>query len=344
MKLRLQFFLLIALVVVYIGAAQAKTPDLKFNADGTFKILCISDVHYNEDGNPMTDSLIKMLIDTEKPDLIIVNGDNHSGNISKVEDLKHTISYLTDILEESGTPWATTFGNHDPEAADKCGITKAELMSFYEACPHNLNSGWNRNISGVGNKNILIYDSKGISPAFNVWLFDSFSDSPVPGAKYEWIHIDQVYWYYKTSKDLEAINGKKIPGFMFFHIPLVEIKQLIGTKIVGLRHENECPSYVSSGLYGAILDRGDVLGMFHGHDHQNNYIGKLNGIMMGYVAVAGYNPYPRIPADDPSNNYIRGGRVFLIDEADPAGFKTWVRFADGSKNWESEAYMKYNKL
>ena len=139
--------------------------------------------------------------------------------------------------------------------------------------------------------------------------------------------------------------GKKIPGFMCFHIPLLEMREMVmSSKVIGTRHEPECPSYIRSKLFPAVKERGDVLAMFNGHDHQNNYIGNYKGIKMGYFGVAGYGPYPRIPKDDPANDHIRCGRVLLINESDPANFTTWMRFAGGEKSWETEAYKKYNKL
>lgn len=365
MKFKLRILLVIAVLAVFavmiqlmpsntgiVQSAMVPTagmkniiPELKFKADGTFKILAISDVHYNEKGNPDTDELIKMLIDTEKPDFIVVNGDCISGNISKINGLRKTISYLTDILVEKKVPWAVTFGNHDPESSDKCKITKADMMSFYEACPYNMNAGWKTGISGTGNKNILVVGSSGKKPVFDIWLLDSQSDAKEPDAKYEWIKDDQVDWYVETSKALESTHGKKVPGLMFFHIPLVEIRQMVASsKVVGTRHEPECPSNVESKLLPAIIERGDVLGVFHGHDHQNNYYGKFKGVYMGYDGVAGYNPYPKIPVGDPANMHIRGGRVFLIEESNPAVFKTWMRFEGGGKSWETDAYIEYNKL
>lgn len=348
MRLRLHILLTIALIAIIVGAAQPDMPGLKFNADGTFKILAISDTHFGPNGDDRCIALINMLIDTEKPDLVVVNGDCTTGKPGPgVEDLKKSISFLADTLEKKGVPWAVTFGNHDTEheVQSSYGISKADHMAFYEAYPHNLNAGWKRGISGVGNKCIEVKGSKGGKTAFAVWLLDSLSDYQNPGTGYEWIKDDQVDWYKNTSLGLETANGKKVYGLMFFHIPLVEIRQMVaGSKVVGVRHEPECPSNTTSKLLPAVIERGDILGMFHGHDHQNNYYGKYQGVMMGYDGVAGYGPYPRIPQDDPANDYIRGGRVFVVREADPTDIKTWMRFAGGQKNWESEAYVKYNKL
>jgi len=77
------------------------------------------------------------------------------------------------------------------------------------------------------------------------------------------------------------------------------------------------------------LDRGDIKGIFCGHDHINDYVGNWFGIRLGYDYAAGYAEYG-LPEDDPRNARGRGSRVFLIKESDPGNFVTWIRFEDGS--------------
>lgn len=89
-----------------------------------------------------------------------------------------------------------------------------------------------------------------------------------------------------------------------------------------------------------MLERGDVKGIFCGHDHVNTYIGRFHGVTLGQNGVVGFHGYPHTPPEDPSNDHARGGRVILLNESTPETFKTWMRFRDGSKNWEdvSDAY------
>ncbi len=340
---RIRIWQLLGCILIHSILLQAAEPTLKFTPDGTFKILVFADTHLGPQGDSLTARLLERVIDIEKPNFILVNGDVTTGDPGpSVTDLQKAIAQLGNLLAAKKIPWAITFGNHDCESLHKYGISKADHMSFYESYPYNMNSGWERGLSGVGDKNILILDAKGQKPVFGIWLIDSQSASSIPGAVYEWIKTDQVYWYYKKSKELEAQWGKKIPSLMFFHIPLPEIKEMVmTTKTIGTRHEPECPSNINSGMFAAVLDRGDVLGIFHGHDHLNNYVGKWKGIMMGYVSVAGFRPYPYFPKDDIGQSHIRGGRVFLLNENDPNHFQTWIRFNDGHRSWESEDYIKY---
>ncbi|HVU31959.1 MAG TPA: metallophosphoesterase family protein [Opitutaceae bacterium] len=338
-----------------LGALLAAAPvhaasELKCTADGTFRVLLVSDTHFTPVRDEHGIALLERLIDTEHPDLVVVNGDCITGNPGpRVEDMKQAVANVAFVMEEKKVPWAVTIGNHDGEQLSHYGITKADMLGFYERYPHNLNAGWNRAIHGAGNKYFLIYDSQGTHPIFCLWLIDSnayFPDDPSMPNKakeYDWIHTDEIAWYFQTSKDLEAKYGHKIPGLMFFHIPLPEFHEMVMTKkTIGERHEPESTPKINSGMFAAVFERGDVKGIFCGHDHVNNYLGYWRGVMLGYDGVAGYMPYPHIPDDDAANGQARDGRVFLLDQAHPGQFKTWIRFSDGSTNWESssESYLK----
>ncbi|MCM8710225.1 hypothetical protein M2651_04185 [Clostridium sp. SYSU_GA19001] len=106
---------------------------------------------------------------------------------------------------------------------------------------------------------------------------------------------------------------------MFFHIPLPEWKKAWDSgNAVGERNEEESAPKVNSGLFNEVLKSGDVKGIFVGHDHTNDYIGELNGIKLGYSRNIGYGTYGK-------NGFSRGARVFLINEANPSRFNTWMR-------------------
>jgi hypothetical protein len=329
---------------VFLQGAAAAPPELKFRPDGSFKILVISDLHYGVRPDPHGLDLTKKLIAIEHPDLVIATGDNLSGECCTTpEDVKKAVANVASVMEETGTPWAVTLGNHDVESSPKTHIGREEVFTFYESHPHNMNGGWERGIHGAGNKNLLIRSATGSNPVFNLWLIDSGPGNEDPEIRYDWIHTDQVAWYRRTSRELEEQYGAKIPAFMFFHIPLPEFHEMILTKkVIGERHEPESPSRMNGGMFAAVMEAGDVKGIFCGHDHVNNYVGKYRGITLGHVGVVGYAGYPHTPADDVSNERARGARVLLLQESDPGHFRTWMRLLDGSTNWEyrSDAYER----
>jgi len=328
------------------AATAAFQPRLRCREGGAFKILVISDLHYTPVPDIHGIALTEQLIDTERPDLVIVTGDCLSGKeCESPQDVRTAIGHVAAAMEKKRVPWAITFGNHDQEHFPKTNLNKEAVLAEYAAHPHNLNAGYVRGLTGAGNKHLLIWNSSGTRPVYCVWLLDS-NEYVTEGKTtyYDWVHADQIHWYYRTSIELEKQFGGKIPGLMFFHIPLREFNEMVNqAKIIGARHEPEAPSPINSGLFAAVLERGDVRGIYCGHDHTNNYVGRWKGVELGYVGSAGHRAYPRIPPDDAGNGKVRGGRVFLISEGPPARHKTWMRTKDGTVNWEfqSDAYTAY---
>lgn len=316
-----------------------RRPSLRCSPDGQFTILAISDLHYRTRIDEHGIALTEQLIDTEKPNLVVVNGDCLAGADSgRTEgELRTSIGHVAAAMEKKGVPWAITFGNHDQEHFPATKIGKEAVLAIYASYPHNVNGGYAEGLYGCGNKYMLIWNEAGTKPVYCVWLIDSndyFQDGK--NRPYDWIHASQVQWYFQTSLALEKQYGAKIPGLMFFHIPLREFGDMVnGGKIIGVRQEPECPSPVNSGMFAALLERDDVRGVYCGHDHVNNYMGKWRGIELGYDGSLGHYTYPRVEPDDPANLRVRGGRVFKITDGIPASHRTWMRFKDGSRNWES---------
>lgn len=328
------------------AAAAALQPRLQCSSAGTFKILAITDLHYTPAPDPHGIALTEQLIEAEKPQLVIVTGDCLSGrDCESPEAVRSAIANVAAAMEKKRTPWAVTFGNHDQEHYPKTKLDKHAVLEIYAAHRHNLNAGYVRGLTGAGNQYLLIWNAGATRPVYCIWLLDS-NEYVTEGKNtyYDWIHADQIHWYYRTSIELEKQYGSKIPGLMFFHIPLREFNEMVNqAKIIGARHEPEAPSPVNSGLFAAVLERRDVRGIYCGHDHTNNYVGRWKGVELGYNGSAGHRAYPRVPPEDPSNGRVRGGRVFLIEEGPPARHKTWMRLKDGSVNWEfhSQAYVNY---
>lgn len=319
----------LALTLLVSNAAVAATPSLRCHPDGTFKVMMYSDIQDGPNMDPRATALIEKLLDTEKPDLVVIGGDVIAGDRCKsVGELKQAIAFVAAPLEARKIPWAIVFGNHDQEHFPFTQWSKKDVMGLYMSYPNNRNVLGPRNIFGVGNDVLLVRDSQGRKPVFAVWLIDSneYATNGVSG--YDWIRTDQIAWYSNTSASLEKKHGKKIPGIMCFHIPLREYSELSATgKIKGDRNEPECPAPVNSGMLAAVVERGDVKGIFVGHDHTNNYVGEWLGVQLGYDGSVTYASYNR-PDDDPKVARGRGARVFEVRESDPWKYKTWMRFSD----------------
>ncbi len=313
-----------------VQVSADRISQLRCRTDGTFKIVMFGDTQDDEEMDPRTTALMETILDSENPDMVVIGGDSISGGeCDTVEQVKQAISHVAYPMEKRKIPWAMVFGNHDQEHFSKTRMSKQQVISVYESYPYNVNRGWQKGITGVGNKNIQILSSNGKKPVFEVWLLDSGDYAPKAIGGYDWIHSDQIAWYVKTSKAIEKKNHKKIPGIMIFHIPLCEYPEMANQlKITDDHNEPECPSKINSGMFAAILERQDVKGVFVGHDHVNSYVAEWMGVKLGYVSGSGFNTY-NLPDTDPKSKRTRGGRVFLVRESDPWHFTTWMHFLDG---------------
>jgi hypothetical protein len=134
-----------------------------------------------------------------------------------------------------------------------------------------------------------------------------------------YIKNEQINWYKKLSISIKRNFDKKTPSLMFFHIPLRQQCMIWENgKAIGNRNEEECSQKIDKGLFPVLIEMGDVKGVFVGHDHINDYVGSINGIILGYGRCTGYNDYGR-------KDFARGARVFIINENNPEEFKTYER-------------------
>ena len=76
----------------------------------------------------------------------------------------------------------------------------------------------------------------------------------------------------------------------FFHIPFPEYNQAAQNEnalLIGTRKEKACAPAINTGLYAAMLNAGDVMATFVGHDHVNDYVVDWNNILLGYGRFTG---------------------------------------------------------
>ena len=318
--------------------------------DGKFKIVQFNDTQDDERIDRRTVELMEKVLDAEKPDLVVLNGDNITGGVDSPLENKQALNNLAQPMEKRGIKWAITFGNHDEDSTSKSGINEEGMLEFYMSYPNNLNKPSEKGITGTGNSNILIHNSQGNKPAFNIWLLDSgrYAPETIAGQNFDgypdwdWLRGNQINWYFETSQEIEKKYKSKIPSLMFIHIPLWEHRFMWFSSvddrstaaheravqkhnIVGERNEDECPGPFNSGLFSAILDRGDVKGVFCGHDHINTYHGNYYGVLLGYGGSAGFGTYGLSGAE---KNKLRGARVFNLDaKTEDVSVETHMVFA-----------------
>ncbi len=324
---------------------------LTFNPEGHFRILLLSDAHLRPGDDRRTPDAVEKLLAYTHPDLVMLLGDQEGG-CEHEDHLRSVITRLVTPMEERNIPWAHVFGNHDETPV----LSKAWQETLYESFPHCLSRPGPEDIPGVGNYFLPIRDARGRT-VFGIWALDSHQDLRHPSCPLaqpgelikdlllpdppwgksddEFICFQQVQWYFQTSLTLEKENGGRIPSLMCFHIPLPEFHALIrNPRETGMRGENReriCCSTVNSGLFAAVLQRGDVRAIFTGHDHNNTFDGLYCGIRLGYDGSIGYQAYGLSGEERDS---LRGGRIVDLDLTCPESIRTeMVLVRDVETHW-----------
>ncbi len=332
-----------------VGTFAAKDFDapLQFNADGEFKIMQIADLQDNMVLNGAVKAFLEAAVADQKPDLIVLTGDNISGGSnsggSKCVDTincERAIDEYMSIFEKYEIPVAMVFGNHDDESK----VSREELWDIYEEydCFIGINEG--DEIFGCGTYNLPIYSSTDSDKmAYNLWFFDSNSYDEELGG-YDYVRDDQVEWYVNKSNELKAANGGvAVPSMSFQHIIVKEIFDLIdehddyvdgalleregkyytfkpGVLKSGYLKEYPCPPTRDGKQFKAIQAQGDVVAMFFGHDHDNTFVADYNGIDLVATPGMTFNSY---------SNEDRGVRIITLDENDTSTYETSIiQFTD----------------
>ncbi|KAJ4803867.1 purple acid phosphatase 14 [Rhynchospora pubera] len=289
---------------------------LKFNKKtGEFKIVQVADMHY-ADGRSTgcldvfpnqeatcsdlntTDFLFRVFR-AENPDLVVFTGDNIFGFDATDPVKSMNMAFAPAVALK--LPWAAILGNHDQESS----LSREGVMRHIVTMPHTL-SQLNPDVSeidGYGNYNIEISGPEGSAlvnkSVLNLYFLDSGDYSTVPSITgYGWIKPSQQVWFQKTSSQLQKMyksaphaQKESAPGLVYFHIPLPEYSSFDSSNFTGVRQEGISSASINSGFFATMVEAGDVKAVFTGHDHLNDFCGKLTGIELCYAGGFGYHAY-----------------------------------------------------
>ena len=271
---------------------------LKFNDNKKFKIMQITDIQEIPNVSRDTLNLLNAALDSEKPDLVVLTGDQIKGYgityKGKGEELHNnvakTINKIMHPITSRNIPFAVTFGNHDRQV----GISnEQQFEKIYKRLPYCIYN--DENSFGAGTYNIPIYSNEENKIVFNLYLIDSQTDKK--GGGYEAVNKEQLEWYKSTREALKR-DDSYIPSILFQHIPLCEyynlLKKVNRFKHKAIRayrqHKNqfyilddnsngnflEPPSIPdeNTGEFAAISEKEYVIAVFVGHNHKNDLVGK----------------------------------------------------------------------
>lgn len=324
-----KFFLCLLLILMGWGLrAQDKPAKVYFNADKTFKIAQFTDMHLAHDQakNQLVKDLIEEVLKTEHPNLVVFTGDN-----TTMDEVEQGWSEIAQILAAHRTPWTAVLGNHDDEHA----VKRSDIIDIIRRQPYCMLRQDAKQITGAGNHVIPIYGSSRSNEVASVlYCMDSNSYSKIKGIEgYGWFDRSQVNWYVEESRKFtQQNNGTPLPSLAFFHIPLAEYAQAwasMDSKRYGTKDENECNGKLNSGLFTNMIECGDVMGIFVGHDHVNDYVAMLHNIVLGYGrASGGTNTY---------GDKIPGSRILVLKEGERT-FDTWIHEKGNNNNIDKVTY------
>ncbi len=329
-RILLTLTILLAAMGTVLAQAQPKTV-LKYKADGKFKIVQLTDIHYKfgKSGSKRALECINNVLDSEQPDFVILTGDLVYGN--KVED---AIKEMTEPIISRNIPFGIIFGNHDHQF-DR---TLSEIYDQVQAMPLSIMPERGETASPDYTVELMSADGAKIANVF--YCIDSHAGARQKNVgRYDWIHTDQVMWYLDNSRQYKEDNGgQSIPSLVFIHIPLLEYRYADSDEKApqfGNKGEGISSPELNSGLFTAARDEGDVVGIFCGHDHDNDFATAYMDVLLAYGRYSG---------GDTVYNHLRpsGARVIELTEGS-RDIHTWIRLSDGKVEQDTTFPADYKK-
>lgn len=355
--------IVLALVMIFgafsiaSSAVEVENP-LKFK-NGEFKIMHLCDC---QDGYPAIDTMLKFIdaaLKEYQPDIVVLGGDN---TVGPKETKAKAVEELCNVFVENKTYFTLVFGNHDREQ----GVENDELLPMYQLYGKGYCLAYDEvpSLHGTGTHNLPVMSSDGTKIKFNLWMFDSGSHYIDENGNdlgiYDCVREDQIEWYNTKREALKKLNNNElVPSLAFQHIVVGEVYEALfhettadlgvltpktSGKIYsffpkteniqdGFLFEFPCPSEKNHGQFDAMVNGGDVLAVFSGHDHLNSYTTELDGVKIINTPGSTYNSY--------GNDIVRGMRMITVKEDNAWDFETEVvtisQFALDNKDFAEDA-------
>ncbi|KAH3987373.1 hypothetical protein HBI56_009570 [Parastagonospora nodorum] len=320
-------------------------PVPKIRKDGKFKIMQISDLHLSTglgvcrdpepkslnggqcDADPRTLEFVERVLDEEKPDLVVLTGDQVNGGTAP--DVQSAMFKIIEPLAERKIPYAAIFGNHDDEGNY---LSRNAQMSLYETLPYSLSQAGPNTIEGVGNYFVEVEAHNNKHSALTLYFLDTHAYSPDEAhyRGYDWLKPKQIDWFKTTATHLRDAHSKythKHLNMAFIHIPLPEYTSPDNDRVGNFTEPATAPQY-NSHFKDALVEH-DVKFVSCGHDHVNDFCSLSKSpdsgepeLWMCYAGGSGFGGYGGY------NQFVRRLRVFEVD-TNQARVSTWKRLEHG---------------
>lgn len=233
-------------------------------------------------GSPMSSCVwpyVTEAINTAKPDLIVLTGDNVEGGF---DDNGKEWEELCAVMDSYKIPWMILFGNHDRESNigtvwQKAVLGQSDYCLFASA-------------DCTGDSNYTVALRQGGEYKYVLWGLDTngtkaamLSGNPQADliCTSTGLQTDQIRWVKETAYDIEYDLGKQIPSLMFMHVPPAcamsamskyspKYKEMpfTPTEDGDFGIATEPPDGGGGSELGALAKEMGCKGMFFGHQHQ----------------------------------------------------------------------------
>ncbi|MCI7314004.1 MAG: metallophosphoesterase family protein [Prevotella sp.] len=316
-------------MLMCIGQAFAQNT-LRFKK-GLFKIVQITDLHYKLGVKASEQGLacVREMVETEKPDLVVVTGD-----IIYSAPADSTLSVVLKTFAQLGVPFCMTFGNHDYDFKTPA-VALYNQMQKTPNCVMPVLQGKNTDYS------LSILSSNGKRTAAVLYCIDTHNKPAIGGiGGYQWISHNQITWYRQRSMVYKQKNGgRPVPSLAFLHIPLPEFNYATDNTqcpMYGSRLEKAYSPSLNSGMFASIKEMGDIMGVFCGHDHDNDYAVSYFNVLLAHGRFSGGNT---------EYNHLKSGARVIVLKEGKREFDTWIREVGGNVLYRTtypKSYVKDN--
>lgn len=296
----------------------AKAVQKVFDASAkAYKILSFTDTHLddNEACKEMTWKLMKETILTERPDLVVLVGDNVTGG-----DNARRLDEFCKGMDELGVYFCPILGNH--EGDNPYSVTRSAMVERFAQSKYCLLNAEKlilqdgTVVDGNGNYAIHLLNEKR-EICFTLIFMDSGSTmsskdreryqyTAEMGTVYDYIKHSQIAWY----QEILEKQGEKVGSMVFCHIPLPEYIEAYDMATChdtryeanhpdgegniwfsGYKREKVCTTPHNSGMFQAMLDGKSTKIVVCGHDHINDFRVEYKGIQLCYNIPSGFSSY-----------------------------------------------------
>lgn len=300
-----------------LAAMQVSAQGLKFNSEGEFKIAQFTDLHYRH-ADPRSNVVFKCMdevVAKERPDLLVLTGD-----IIYSKPGAEAMKDVLDKVSSYGIPFVTLYGNHD---GPDCGTTNEALFDQARKAKNCIMP--DRKGQPSPDYVLPVKSADGKRDAALVYCFDTHTYSTLKDVDgYAWLTLGQVEQYVSRSSQYTKENdGSPVPSVAFIHIPLPEYNEASANEdaiLIGTRMEKACAPKINSGMFAAMKQQGDVMAVFAGHDHDNDYAVMWKNILLAYGRFTGGNT---------EYNHLRNGARMIVLKEGKRSFDTYIHQRGG---------------